>query len=300
MSFLTGAAAHRLFTPLKEELNNQNCATYLSTELLKKGWRPTEFATNKKGIPSLFISHFKPALTASTAYAFIQQGDDYFVLINKQKRRAPTGELMYMADMPCGFYNVRQEGLADTQKLIKEMGKLGTERKLLSHEVIQKLASTLDTLPKSASPYSLVDKTAEANALRELHEETGFIPKNKQGTLVNIESLNEGAYFYFRYAFLDTLTAPESKPVLTPAIDEGIAASCWVNIRDVEFIFDKAGQVTGGTAILNGEKLPLKFTDKTAQNLAHAIAVMTDNALGIKQDPGQSYEEPGLEIPRLK
>lgn len=312
VSFLAGAAAHRLFTPQQEDpqkisLNTQSCATYLSKELLKDGWRPKEVSSNEKGIPSIFISHFKPALTGSTAYAFIKQGDDYFVLINKQKRRTPTGEQMYMADMPCGFYNVRQEGLAHTQKLIGEMGQLGTKRKSLTHEEIQNLASKLlteksskDMLLKKESPYPLVDRTAEANALRELHEETGFIPKNKNGKLVNIESINEGAYWYYRYAFLDILAPSESKPVLTPAFDEGITASCWVNIRDIKFTFDDSGKIDGGTALLNEEKLLLKVHDKTAQNLAYAIAVMTNNALGITQDPGQCYENAGYETAALK
>jgi hypothetical protein len=303
VSFLAGAAAHRLFTPRPEEpsnlrLNTQTCAAYLSKELLKEGWRPREVMSNEKGIPSIFISHFKPALTGSIVYAFIKHGDDYFVLINKQKRRDATGTSMYMADMPCGFYNARQEGLGHTQKLIGAMGRLGEKRKLLTHEEIQNLAHQL--LLEKTDGTGLVDKTAEANALRELHEETGFSPKNKKGTLVNIESLNEGAYWYFRYAFLDVLKPQEQKPRLTPALNEGITASCWVNIRDIEFIYDKSGQITGGTARLNEEILPLKLYDKTARNLAYAIAEMTDNALDMRQDPGQSYEDPGLERPALK
>lgn len=347
-SFFAGSLTQKVFDGRKKETNTLNCANHLSMELLKKGWRPCKVEATKD-LPSIYISHFKPALTGSTAYAFIQRGDDFFVALNKQKRRLPNGEWSFVADVPCGFYNVRQDDLEHTQRVIGTIGKQGANKTLLTHAQIQDLVAnvrrqTLEEKSKKRShqlideypeetmlnlyescemnsgcvgipydvlvnvkktsiernPYPLIDKTPTDTALRELYEETGYEPKNKKGTLLNLESVNAGAYFYYRFVFLDHLSLEMSLPSLTPAKNEGIEKSIWVNVRDIQFKHDKLGKVISGSVCIDGEELILKPTDKTAANLAYAISYVTGNRFGSSQNPGQSYEEPGLDGIKLK
>lgn len=248
-------------------------------------------------MPSFFISHFKPALTGSIAYAFIQRGDDYFVLLNKQKRCFPNGLSSFVADLPCGFYNVRQNDLAHTQRVVQAVGqaKRNPEELPLTHQKIYTLASeakhqSSQGIHTEDWSCPLIDITTNDTALRELFEETGYIPKNKQGTLINHESINAGAFFYFRYLFVDCIPSSDTLPELKPAHEEGIVKSCWVNVRDIEFATDVSGQIVAGWASLDGERLELKPWDKTAVNLAYLIGKATNDRYGVSKDPGQSYE----------
>lgn len=306
-SFFAGTLVQKTFDSRKKEVNTPNCADYLSSELLKHGWRPHEVKPSMKDLPPFFISHFKPALVGSIAYAFIQKGEDFFVLLNKQKRRFPDGKWKFVADMPCGFYNVRQDDLVHIQRVVQSIGKKRSLQAIpLTHEKIQAIAVETrnqlahETKSTDKMPYSLIDITTNNTALRELFEETGYEPRNKKGVLLNHESINAGAYFYFRIAFVDCLEPMAVLPTLRPANEEGIIKSCWVNVRDIHFDFDNSGQLVSGWARLDDESLDLKPWDKTAANLAYAISHITNNRFGVGKDPGQWYEEPIYDGFRLK
>jgi len=217
-----------------------------------QGWRPQNFPGPQNGAPGLFVTPFKPSLNGGVAHVICKQGDQYFYLLNLQKRRG-----CLVADLPAGFSNSGDAAeLARTQYMIEKLAPIKKQGDFKAYRrASAQLSSVYDATTKVE-----IDLTLEETVRRECQEETG-LPLTKPGNIFNILTVNSGSHIIIHARYLINAPVGEDLPNLKPEEQEGIAKSVWVNINDIH----------ATEAKIDGIVYPIKAYDLIAKHMQYVI-----------------------------